>query len=172
MEIRLARNRDIDEILIILNDAKRILKENGINQWQNDYPNKEVFLNDIKKRSLHLVVEEGQLLGFASLDTIQKPSYENIEEGKWLINAKEYLSINRLAVKSGFYNKGIGKALFNFAEELAKTKRLKSIRVDTHQDNFIMLNFLKRFGFEYCGKIYFENIKKEENLRLAYEKVI
>ena len=41
------------------------------------------------------------------------------------------------------------------------------IRIDTHEDNVVMQNLLKKLGFKFCGIIHLKNGDK----RLAYEKI-
>ena len=41
-----------------------------------------------------------------------------------------------------------------------------NVRVDTHKDNYVMQNMLKKLGYSYCGIIYLEN----GDPRLAYQK--
>ena len=42
-----------------------------------------------------------------------------------------------------------------------------NLRIDTHGDNIVMQNLLKKLGFNHCGTIYVE----EDNYpRLAFEK--
>ena len=43
-----------------------------------------------------------------------------------------------------------------------------NIRVDTHHDNYVMQNILKKNGFEECGIIYTHN----GTPRIAYQKSV
>ena len=58
--------------------------------------------------------------------------------------------------------KGIGAFCINWAFE-----KCGNLRIDTHGDNIVMQNLLKKIGFNHCGTIYVE----EDNFpRLAFEK--
>ena len=41
-----------------------------------------------------------------------------------------------------------------------------NVRIDTHEDNYVMQNMLKKLGYTYCGIIHLEN----GDPRLAYQK--
>ena len=47
MEIRKSNISDIPRLLEISNDAKEFMKKNGLNQWNNGYPNEKTFKNDV-----------------------------------------------------------------------------------------------------------------------------
>ena len=38
--MRIAEIKDLDEIMIIINDGKKALKKDGIDQWQNGLPDR------------------------------------------------------------------------------------------------------------------------------------
>ena len=47
-------------------------------------------------------------------------------------------------------------------------KNIKSLKIDTHEDNIGMQSLIKKLGYTYCGIIYTNYGDK----RLAFEKVI
>lgn len=168
--IRLAKLQDLNQIMDIVNDAVLLLKENKVNQWQNGYPNKDIITNDIKLNNLY-VYEVDKVLGFAYISSDKEPSYEKIDEGSWL-NDGDYIVVHRIAVKKEYLNKGIASSLMNEAIKIARSKGIKSIRVDTHRDNITMNNFLLKNGFTNCGKIILVNYLDSDKLRTAYELLI
>lgn len=44
MELRKSSRSDIESIMKIIHQAQNYFKENGIDQWQNNYPNEETIL--------------------------------------------------------------------------------------------------------------------------------
>ena len=46
MIIRHANKTDLINIMVIIEKAKIYMKENKINQWNENYPNEDVFLTD------------------------------------------------------------------------------------------------------------------------------
>lgn len=169
--IRLANINDLDKIMEIRNEASALLKYHGINQWQDGYPNKNTFLNDINNKTLFVSVDE-EVNGICSLSYLIDPSYNKIYGGKWLTNNSKYLVIHRLAVSKKMVNKGVATELIKFAINYANTNNLKSIRVDTHRDNKRMIYLLNKLGFKECGKIFLIDYVNIENLRTAFELVL
>ena len=58
--------------------------------------------------------------------------------------------------------KGIGAFCINWAFE-----QCGHLRIDTHGDNVVMQNLVKKLGFVHCGTIY---VTEDNDPRLAYEK--
>lgn len=145
MNIRKATNNDLDMIMLIVNQAKAYLKSQNIDQWQDGYPNEEVFSNDIKNDSLYVVVEKDEVIGvYCVLD--YEVTYNQID-GKWL-NDEPYIVIHRIAIRNDYKGQNVAGFIFN---ELHRTN--KNIRIDTHKENKSMINCLLKNDFKYCGVI-------------------
>ena len=52
MKMRHAKNEDLDKIMKIIGETVKEMNENGNFQWDESYPNREVFINDIKEGTL------------------------------------------------------------------------------------------------------------------------
>lgn len=169
--IRLAETKDLEGILKIKEEAVAALKKDGVNQWQDGYPNYQAFLNDINKKTLY-VYEDGMILGVCNLSFEIDPSYDVIHDGEWLTDNSKYLVIHRIAVGANSVGKGIAASMFNFARDYARKNNAKSIKIDTHINNFRMRNLLIKLGFIECGKIFLLNYYNNDNMRLAYELII
>lgn len=167
MEFRKAAETDLSGIMKIIRQAQAYMKQSGIDQWQNGYPNEETIRNDIKNGCSYVLSEGSRILGtVAAIFGIEK-TYINIYEGQWLSNGS-YLTIHRIAVASGHKGRGLAGVMLKHIEDMCLDKNVHSIKVDTHEDNKSMQNFLRKNGFQYCGIIYLENGSK----RLAFEKLI
>ena len=92
-------------------------------------------------------------------------TYDLIFNGMWL-NEEEYCVIHRFAVSLELRTKGIAGKMLKEIEKLCEANGYYNIRIDTHEDNFKMRNFLEKNGFVYCGKIFLTN----GDLRVAYQK--
>ena len=165
MEFRLAKINDLKAIMKIIAEAKDYLKSAGIDQWQQGYPNQEVISEDILNQNSYVLIKEDKIVSSAALIFAEDKSYNKIYEGKWLSN-EEYAAVHRLAVARDYKGKELGKVLLKKIEKLVLKNSLKSIKIDTHQDNIPMQRLLLKSNFRYCGIIYLEDNSK----RLAYEK--
>ena len=168
-EFRLARLSDIDEIMAIIEDARKLLATQNSGQWQDGYPSKELLIEDIENMRLHLVLEGDEDSNIAGLCAIieHEDAYDHLIEGKWLTNYP-YLVMHRLAVKESCRGKGYGRALLEYFEDIARIEGYRSIRVDTHENNLPMRGLIESEEFVYCGKALLH--KNAE--RLAFEKVL
>lgn len=164
MEIRHSTEKDFTQIMEIYNYARRFMAEHGNpNQWgPTHWPPEQLIHNDILSGTSYVCVHEKRVVGtfffLAGIDI--EPVYRHIENGKWM-NDSAYGVVHRLAGDGSV--KGIGEFCLNWAY-----RQCGHLRIDTHGDNIVMQNLLKKMGFTHCGTIYVE----EDNYpRLAYEKL-
>lgn len=149
MKIAPAELKDTDQIMLIIEQAKQIMRKNGnLTQWINGYPSKETIEEDINLQHAFVCLENSEIVGYFCFikGTDPEPNYKIIENGNWL-NDAPYGVIHRLA--SAGTAKGIARKAFDFA-----FSRIENVRVDTNHDNIPMQNFLRNYGFDYCGVIY------------------
>ena len=163
MKLRLATANDLKDIMTIINQAKAYFKAQGINQWQDGYPNEISIINDMQRKEAYVLEDNDEVLATVMISTAGESNYNYIE-GKWLQDGK-YIVIHRIAIREDQKGKGLAKIIL---DEAAKLFDLPSIRIDTHEDNLSMQRFLTKYGFSYCGVIYIET--KES--RLAFEKIL
>ena len=52
MEFKKATENDIEEICLMVKSAITVMNQNGIPQWDEIYPTKEEFLDDIRDSNL------------------------------------------------------------------------------------------------------------------------
>ena len=88
-----------------------------------------------------------------------EPTYREITDGAWLDDSP-YGVVHRIAGDGS--EKGIGVFCINWAFE-----QCGHLRIDTHGDNIVMQNLVKKLGFVHCGTIY---VEEDNNPRLAFEK--
>lgn len=165
MEFRKAVNGDIDAIWEIIQYAIKRRKDDGSKQWQDGYPNRDSVVNDIANNYGYVIREGDLILAYGAVIFDVEPAYEAIE-GAWLSKGP-YVVIHRLAASPQATGMGIATHFFNYVAELAKSKQVNSIKVDTNYDNVAMLKILDKLGYSYCGEVYFRG-----SARKAFEKVI
>lgn len=168
MKFEKAELKDIPQIMEIIKDAQKYLKNKGIDQWQNDYPNPEVLKEDIKKQNSFVIKKDNKIIAAAAIIFGEDPTYNLIEDGKWITKSGEYGVIHRAAVAENYKGQGVAAKFFRECEKMGHKRGAVSIRIDTHQDNLAMQRLIEKEGFKYCGIIYTEDGSR----RLAYEKLI
>lgn len=164
---RKAIETDIAEIMPIFYQAQEYLKQKGINQWQNNYPNIDVVKNDIKNNNCYVLIDSVKVIATVSISFNPEVTYGSIYEGKW-INNEEYAVIHRIAIDNNYKGTGLSSLILEKIEKLCFAKNVHSIKTDTHRDNVAMQKMLKKNGFEYCGIIYL----LDGNERFAFEKIL
>ena len=154
MNIRQATYSDIDSLMQIFEDAKKIMRSSGnLHQWTGGYPPRQRVLDDISNGYCHVIMDEDQIIGTMSLIPGPDPTYSYIE-GAWLDESAYYV-IHRIATSAPGRN--VAKQLFDWAYAHISDKGCNVIRIDTHRDNCIMKHVLTRYGFSQCGVIYLED---------------
>ena len=166
---RKANIEDIDQVMEAVEDAREFLKEQGNGQWQDGYPNRNDFINDINNDRLFVVSDDNDpkiIVGVCAL-TYKEEDYHHLYEGQWLTDLP-YMVMHRVAVRKSYRHKGYGKRLFEVFIEQAKKENYHSLRIDTHEGNMVMRNIIMSFGFSFCGKAILTPNKN----RMVFEKVI
>jgi len=168
MHIRKAIKKDINTILKIFENGRRIQRKTGnAGQWAEGYPTKEMVEEDIQKGRNYVGVsdfrekgiEVGTILSTMVLDFEPDSNYSYIENGQWL-NDESYAVIHRISSRG--LVKGAGKYIFEWG-----INQHSNIRIDTRKENKPMLSLIKKYGFAYCGVIYVHDGSK----RLAFQRV-
>lgn len=169
MKIQLTTLKEVPRILEIIEDARTYLASQNIDQWQNGYPDAAQIENDILNGESFVVInDENQVIATSMFSTNKEPTYKIIE-GNWIINEDMiYGVIHRMAIKKEFRKFGLATMLFDEFHLQLLEKNIKSLKIDTHEDNIGMQSLIKKLGYTYCGIIYTNYGDK----RLAFEKVI
>ncbi len=164
MEIRKSEEKDFARIMEIYKYARHFMAEHGNpRQWgATNWPPEDLIRSDIAEGNSYVCVFEGRIVGtfFYCQGKDIEPAYRQIEDGAWIDNGP-YGVIHRIAGDGSV--RGIGS--FSIAWAFDKCSHL---RMDTHGDNRVMQNLLKKNGFVYCGIIH---VEEDNDPRLAYEKL-
>ena len=143
--IRELRKEDIEEVVKIYEEAKAFMIEHdNLTQWDDNYPSKSIVLEDIKNNHGYVIIDNEKIVGVFALIFGIDPTYIEID-GKWL-NDNPYGTIHRIAGKTN--SKGILKEAVDYA-----LTKIDNVRIDTHDDNYVMKNALSKLGFKKCGII-------------------
>lgn len=159
MEIRKTKMEELDAVMEIYAYARQFMADHGNpNQWKKTNPPRERVEQDILEGKSHVCVEGDEILGVFYFAKEVDPTYVTIYEGTWLDDV-EYAVVHRIA--SAGKAKGVGSFCMNWAYE-----QFPNVKIDTHRDNVVMQNMLKKNGFVYCGIIHLVNGEE----RLAFQK--
>ena len=173
-EPRRTTEDDIPAILAILEQAKAYLRESGVDQWQEGYPNREAILDDIAagRGWTFECVDDGEIAGYECVAMTPEVCYRSID-GAWLTEGENYAVIHRAMAAAKYRGTMLATEMFSFAAELAAGLGKASVRVDTHRDNRAMNRLCTKLGYQFCGVVDLSSVDPaHDSLRNAYEKLI
>ena len=157
MNIVPGTDTDIDAILIIVQQTVAEMQTYGNNQWDETYPLRDRFIQDLENHALYVAkasrnrTEDSEIMaiqGFIVIDREEPDEYNTIN---WRSD-RPFLVIHRLAVSIHHRSQGIASALEAFACQLATAQNIAYIKVDTHNTNQRMQQFLERKGYIKTGE--------------------
>ncbi|MBL4861928.1 MAG: GNAT family N-acetyltransferase [Crocinitomicaceae bacterium] len=166
--ISAAEKHEIDEIITLTKACGKHLRENGIDQWDENYPDRKSIQNDLETQTLFVYRENKEILGIVVLNESQDEEYTEIN---WLTDDdSRNLVVHRLAVRPNHQGKGIARKLMNFAENLAKERQYDSIRLDTFSQNPRNQKFYTNRGYNDLGPVFLKY--KKDHPYYCYELLL
>ena len=163
--IRLGRETDLDAVDRIVKETIIEMQSYGNDQWDETYPDTEVFRQDIALRNLYVCDRDNSCVAFICIDEHEPEPYKKVN---WRYQ-EPCLIIHRLAVSIKYRGLKIATQLLTYAEELALSKNCNYLRVDTYSLNFSLHKFLTKQGYVKVGEM---NFLGKPNLFYCYDKKI
>ncbi|MHC6178549.1 GNAT family N-acetyltransferase [Clostridium sp. JNZ X4-2] len=163
--IRKASMSDIENVMKIIKKTIEEMSTYNNTQWDEKYPRKEDFINDIQKENLFVLKREENLVGFVCINKIEPTEYSGLN---WTLNENTMI-IHRMAVDLNCRRMGIGTELLKFAEKLALKSNIRYLKTDTYSVNIKMNSLFKKCGYKFIGEI---NFLGKEKPFYCYEKIV
>ncbi|WEV38978.1 GNAT family N-acetyltransferase [Lactobacillus sp. ESL0680] len=164
--IRLAQNADLSAIMPIINQAKKLLKQDGSPQWQDGHPNEQMFQDDIIQQRAYVLIVDQEVAGVAVLQTTPDPNYVDIA-GAWQNTTTAYATIHRIAISDKYRGQHLGAIFISNLLSRGLFLGFHNFRIDTHAMNKRMQSLIKKSGFHYRGVIHVD--PTPDGARYAYE---
>ncbi|MBQ8264857.1 MAG: GNAT family N-acetyltransferase, partial [Oscillospiraceae bacterium] len=168
---RKATIEDLDNIQLIIRQAKNYLKKHRVDQWQSEYPTEELLQRDIERGEGYVVTYGERFAGYFVLSERRELDYDELMDGKWRCE-EPYCVLHRLAVMAEFRGSGMADRIMGFAEELTKAAGRSYVRIDTHKKNKAMTALLRAHGYEYRGNLIVFCEPYHDPKRQAFDKMI
>lgn len=145
---------DVDEIERLYNDLN-IALEAGINYagWiLGVYPIRETAVKGIEDGNLYILKCGDEIAGSIILNHEPEEAYE---KAKWKIDVdySEVIVVHTFVVHPKYLRCGIGIKLMEFADNLAKELNIKSIRLDTYENNMPAIKLYEKCGYDFIDKV-------------------
>ncbi|MEQ9464153.1 MAG: GNAT family N-acetyltransferase [Haliea sp.] len=123
----------------------------GIDQWDEEYPDRETVSTAIDNQTLHLIEQAGSVVVGAGLDTEQPPEYRLCA---WHCGSPA-LVVHHLFVHPDHWRNGYASHFMNFVEKHAKSSGLASVRLDAYAGNPAALSLYQARGYSEVGEVTF-----------------
>jgi ribosomal protein S18 acetylase RimI-like enzyme len=164
MQIRRATHDDLPALVALVRRVVPLMLAAGNLQWDESYPNEEVFQRDIGLNQLWVADVEARIAGIAAVTMDQEPDYAQVG---WDIH-EPAIVVHRLAVDPAFRGVGVAGALMQKAEEIAIERGITVLRVDTNTQNDATQRLFPKLGYLLAGEI---SLQIRPGLRFfCYEK--
>ena len=149
MLVRLGVERDLPALMALLGRVIPLMRADGIFQWDDSYPNEQVFGADIDAGQLW-IAEPGDnvVAGVAAITTEQYAEYAQVG---WDIT-EPAIVVHRLAVDPTYRGAGIAVALMQQAEAVAQERGIPLLRVDTNTQNAATQRLFPKLGYTLAGE--------------------
>ncbi|MDZ7671853.1 MAG: GNAT family N-acetyltransferase [Halanaerobiales bacterium] len=164
---RLATDKDFKNIFNLYIECTRELNKQGIIQWDESYPTKEIIKNNIDKNYQFVYIKDDNLIGTFVLSEVKDEYWQKIN---W--SEDNFIGLHLLAISPEYQNKGYGKEVMDFCEKYAKDNNYKSIHLDVFSKNKGALKLYKNRGYQKVGNLKFEFKPEDNQLYYCYEKVL
>jgi len=165
--IRRAKLSEIEKIIKITTACAEKMVSEEIFQWNEHYPNKNVFFKDIERNELFVYETQNTIIGCIVISTEKDIEYETVN---WLTTDNSNYYIHRLAILPNFQKRGYAKEMMDYAETFALKNNISSIRLDTFSQNIRNQKFYEARGYTRLENIYFP--KQSSYPFYCYEKLL
>lgn len=161
--IRSADMGDIERVTDIVRNATCQMEEQGIDQWDDIYPNRTTLRNDIENGHLHVIENKTGIAGFVTLSPEELPEYNDVH---WIYCGR-VLAVYRLTIAPEHQGRKLASRLMDFAEKEAESKGFDTIRLDVFTENPRAVALYERRGYREAGTVHFR-----KGLFFCYEKLV
>mmetsp|Transcript_6745 Transcript_6745/g.8509 ORF Transcript_6745/g.8509 Transcript_6745/m.8509 type:complete len:178 (+) Transcript_6745:2-535(+) len=168
ISVDVASAEDLDEIMNMYADCVKGMIADGIDQWDESYPNKDIIQNDIEEAKFYICKRKSnnQIIAGMRIDQEQDSQYLQVV---WEDDTSNFMVVHRLGSKSNERGIGVGRKMMSFAESLARENGCTSIRLDTYCHNPKCMRFYQNLGYKEVGRI---KLSPNKDFYHCFEKVL
>ncbi len=154
MQIREATYSDMEQILVLYEQAREYFRSANIGQWLDGRPDYDDVFGDIDDGICYVATENGYILAVFICDFFEEGHYPAVLGGGGWLNSDEYAGLHKVAVNREHKGRGIGGEIIKFAANRCRENGVYNLRCDTHPLNASMRRMLEKNGFVPCGKFF------------------
>jgi len=156
LAIRFAETDDFDEVSALFYAAITEMNSNGIPQWDEIYPNREILEEDIAKREMRLILIDDRIAAVFVLNNEFDILYE---KGRWKYPEFNFKILHRLCVHPDFQHMGLAKRAMNIIFDILKEESVETLRFDGFTLNPYAIKLYKSLDCDIVGTVNFRKGK-------------
>lgn len=148
INFRSAKESDAKAVLDIFRRAAQKMTEQGIDQWDEFYPDISDVTNDVSECCMFVGEHDGQIVSVYTLNRKWDEEYKN---GLWKYPKDSCAVIHRLCVASRFQHSGIGRLTMQHIEKTAIDENIQSLRLDVFSKNPYAIRLYQKLNYSIVG---------------------
>jgi ribosomal protein S18 acetylase RimI-like enzyme len=140
----LANTKNLDEIM---NLYKNVIKTT-LTTWDDDYPNKELILKDIKNKELFILkTENSEIISVAFVSN----NFES-NDIKWKYKLSNPFRFARICTHPNYQRIGVGTRMLSEIINFVKKRNCDGMQILVYVKNVAAIKLYEKFGFENTGE--------------------
>ena len=173
IHIRKATECDLDSIARLYDELNdHLAAHTNYPGWRKgSYPLRQDAEEGLAGDTLYIAEIDGKIAGTVMYLRTQDPAYKTV--GWQLPFDVPVIALHILAVHPNYQGRGVGRALMDYAETLARETGVLAVRLDTHEGNAPACRLYEACGYSMRGLV---DLGLEEKYGLkwykTYEKLI
>ena len=152
LEFRRAGTDDLDELVALYGAAAQDMREKGIDQWDEYYPDREILAEDVESGDMTLGLLDGRLACAWVVNREYEPEYEL---GAWEHTEGDFCVLHRLCVNPEMQGRGLARQAMARMEKNARDQGFDSVRLDVFSQNLHAQRLYERLGYRRTGEVRF-----------------
>lgn len=149
-EFRLIQLAELPELFQVYKSAIHFMDAQGIEQWDDIYPDHDTLRSDIEKQEMYGLLEDGKIVAGIVLNEEQDEEYLTVD---WQLHFERIGVIHRLCVGAGHQGRGYGRKIAELAEQEFCRRGFDCIRLDAFPQNPSAMRLYDSLGYSRCGSI-------------------
>lgn len=151
---RPATLQDLDEIWELTVTATKTLEENNIFQWNEEYPERAIFENDIKNGLLTVGISAGRIAVMYALDgKVDAEEHEDYNAGAWQYPDEPFRALHRFCVHPWLQGRGVARAVLTHIEDTLRQQGIGCMRLEVFSQNPFALSLYTQRGYKRVGSV-------------------
>ena len=139
---------DLDAVFHLVEKAVEQMNCGQIDQWDQIYPAKSDFQNDIRRNELYVGIIGETIAVVYALNRYCDEQYRN---GAWQYTGDNFIVLHRLCVSPAFQHKGVAHAVLDHIESESAARGINAIRLDVFSRNPYALKLYGNNGYHTVG---------------------